>query len=166
MTGTTGGPEQESNPLSKTRNPARRTEGERNGQHPAALHLPEPRYECAGDYCPRPGHTHRASELQYHDLTIVPGFFCETCRPRPLIPAPEDAPQPRTLERVLRESQTAGRERESQENPESRNRGKNTQPAPTVGDILQAALDAHGPESFLKLLRETARRQKADTEQQ
>ena len=156
MTSTTGRPEQERNPLSKTRHPGRRTEGERNGQNPA-LHLPEPRYECAGDYCPKPGYSHRASELQYHDLTIVPGFFCGTCLPKPLIPETGTAPQPRTLERVLRENQTAGRERENQENPESRNRGKNTQPASTVEDILQAALDAHGPESFLRLLRETAR---------
>ena len=65
----------------------------RNERHGTAnpIRVPEPRYRCAGEYCPEPGHVHKAEELFLLTSVLWPGFFCAACRP-----APMDLGQPRT----------------------------------------------------------------------
>ena len=71
------------------------------------VHLPRPRrhgdgelrYRCAGEYCPEPGPVHPAGRL-FLDVNVAwPGFFCATCRPKPMLPG---IPPPQTLAEYLR----------------------------------------------------------------
>ena len=68
-------------------------EDRRNERHGTAnpIRVPEPRYRCAGEYCPDPGYVHKAEELFLLTSVLWPGFFCPACRP-----APMDLGQPRT----------------------------------------------------------------------
>ena len=73
------------------------------------LKVPEPRYECAGEYCPEPGHRHPAGRLYLHPEMNRPGFFCPTCRPAPF--PLEDAgqiPERITLEQYLKQQTSNG----------------------------------------------------------
>lgn len=121
-----------------------------NPHQPAGqIRLPEPRYACDGEDCPAPGHVHQAGELSYHNLTIIPGFFCRTCLPKPLMfENPGDAPEHRTLEEMLAE-----RNGDPGTGPEEKGPG-----AVALEDLLELAERAHGPESLLKGMRKLARR--------
>lgn len=68
-------------------------EDRRSERHGTAnpIRVPEPRYRCAGEYCPDPGYAHKADELFLLTSVLWPGFFCAACRP-----APMDLGQPRT----------------------------------------------------------------------
>ena len=64
--------------------------------------VPEARYECAGEYCPEPGHKHPANRLYLHPEMNRPGFFCPVCRPTPFpVIAAGDLPEKITLEQYL-----------------------------------------------------------------
>ena len=130
---------------------------ERNHQPPVQIRIPEPRYCCDGEDCPSPGHVHRAEELHYHDKTLVPGFFCQTCLPKPLMfENPDIAPEPRSLAEI-----TAAQQRK----PGDPIHGKNgatpeemKRKEATLDELLEVAEKAAGPESFLKGVRKMARR--------
>ena len=81
-----------------------------NSQPPERpVRVPEARYDCAGEYCPEPGHRHTADRLYLHTEMNRPGFFCPTCRPVPFPMADkEQIPERITLEQYLRKQQDNG----------------------------------------------------------
>lgn len=65
------------------------------------IHPPEARYRCAGEYCPTPGYVHQAQRLFLDTNVFRPGFFCATCRPKPMLPG---TPVPQTLAGYLEQA--------------------------------------------------------------
>ena len=59
-------------------------------RHP--VRIPKPRYQCASDYCPKPGYVHRGEYLFLDTNVNRPGFFCPTCRPKPMLTNLDEPP--------------------------------------------------------------------------